>query len=52
MFVWKMASACTKRMASMIIVGLPNWRNFEVYTAPAGVQDATGRIKIADLHVE
>jgi RNA polymerase sigma-70 factor (ECF subfamily) len=31
---------------------VPNWRNFEVYAAPAGLQDANGRIKIADLHVE
>jgi hypothetical protein len=30
----------------------PNWRNFEVLTAPAAMQDATGRIKISDLNVE
>ena len=30
----------------------PTWRNFEVHTAPAALQDATGRIKITDLTVE
>lgn len=30
----------------------PDWRNLEVYAAPAGVQDAAGRIKITDLNVE
>jgi hypothetical protein len=31
---------------------VPSWRNFGVHTAPAGMQDATGRIKITDLIVE
>jgi hypothetical protein len=30
----------------------PNWRNLGVYAAPAGVHDATGRIKITHLTVE
>lgn len=30
----------------------PNWRNFGVNSAPAGVEDSKGRIKIADLIVE
>lgn len=30
----------------------PTWRNLEVFAAPAGLQDATGRIEIAALNVE
>jgi RNA polymerase sigma-70 factor (ECF subfamily) len=30
----------------------PDWRNFDVYAAPAAMRDTTGRIKIADLIIE
>ena len=30
----------------------PSWRNLEVFAAPAGLQDAGGRIALAALNVE